>query len=134
MASLNLSLAEAALRLAVRQSKEREQFGRPIHQFQAVSHKIADMATAVETARWLVYRAAWLADSGEPFTEAAAMAKLYASEAANRVASQSLQIHGGYGYMTEYQIEREVRDAISGKIYSGTSEIQRMIISGLHGI
>jgi short/branched chain acyl-CoA dehydrogenase len=129
VASLNLSLAEAALRLAVRQSKEREQFGRPIHQFQAVSHKIADMATAVETSRWLVYRAAWLADSGEPFTEAAAMAKLYASEAANRVASQSLQIHGCYGYIRESEISRFYADAKILEIGEGTNEIQRNVIA-----
>jgi short/branched chain acyl-CoA dehydrogenase len=131
VAALSLSLAEAALRLAVRQSKEREQFGRPIHQFQAVSHKIADMATAVETSRWLVYRAAWLADSGEPFTEAAAMAKLYASEAANRVASQSLQIHGGYGYIRESEISRFYADAKILEIGEGTNEIQRNVIARL---
>ena len=131
VAALSLSLAEAALRLAVRQSKEREQFGRPIHQFQAVSHKIADMATAVETARWLVYRAAWLADSGQPFSKAAAMAKLYASEAANRVASQSLQIHGGYGYMRESEISRFYSDAKILEIGEGTNEIQRNIVARL---
>jgi short-chain 2-methylacyl-CoA dehydrogenase len=131
VAALSLSLAEAALRLAVRQSKERKQFGRPIHQFQAVSHKIADMATAVETARWLVYRAAWLADSGRPFSKAAAMAKLYASEAANRVASQSLQIHGGYGYMRESEISRFYSDAKILEIGEGTNEIQRNIVARL---
>jgi short/branched chain acyl-CoA dehydrogenase len=131
VAALSLSLAEAALRLAVRQSKERKQFGHPIHEFQAVSHKIADMATAVETARWLVYRAAWLADSGRPFSKAAAMAKLYASEAANRVASQSLQIHGGYGYMRESEISRFYSDAKILEIGEGTNEIQRNIVARL---
>ena len=131
VAALSLSLADAALRLAIRQSKEREQFGRPIHQFQAVSHKIADMATAVETARWLVYRAAWLADAGQPFSQAAAMAKLYASEAANQVASQSLQIHGGYGYMRESEISRFYSDAKILEIGEGTNEIQRNVIARL---
>lgn len=131
VAALSLSLAEAALRLAVRHSKAREQFGRPIHHFQAVSHKIADMATAVESARWLVYRAAWLADSGQPFSQAAAMAKLHASEAANHVASQSLQIHGGYGYMRESEISRFYSDAKILEIGEGTNEIQRNIIARL---
>jgi alkylation response protein AidB-like acyl-CoA dehydrogenase len=131
VAALSLSLAEAALRLAIRQSKDREQFGRPIHQFQAVSHKIADMATAVETARWLVYRAAWLADSGQPFSQAAAMAKLHASEVANEVASQSLQIHGGYGFMRESEISRFYADAKILEIGEGTSEIQRNVIARL---
>lgn len=131
VAALSLSLAEAALRLAVHHSKEREQFGRPIHQFQAISHKIADMATAVETARWLVYRAAWLADTGQPFSQAAAMAKLHASQVANQVASQSLQIHGGYGYMRESQISRFYSDAKILEIGEGTNEIQRNVIARL---
>jgi len=129
VAALSLSLAEAALRLAIRQSKDREQFGRPIHKFQAVSHKIADMATDVETARWLVYRAAWLADTGQPFSEAAAMAKLHASEVANDVARQSLQLHGGYGYMLESDISRFYADAKILEIGEGTNEIQRNIIA-----
>jgi short-chain 2-methylacyl-CoA dehydrogenase len=129
VAALSLSLAEAALRLAIKQSKEREQFGRPIAQFQAVAHKIADMATAVETARWLVYRAAWLADTGQPFSQAAAMAKLHASEVANQVASASLQLHGGYGYMRESEISRFYADAKILEIGEGTSEIQRNVIA-----
>jgi alkylation response protein AidB-like acyl-CoA dehydrogenase len=129
VAALSLSLAEAALRLAIKQSKEREQFGRPIAQFQAVAHKIADMATAVEAARWLVYRAAWLADTGQPFSQAAAMAKLHASEVANQVASASLQLHGGYGYMRESEISRFYADAKILEIGEGTSEIQRNVIA-----
>lgn len=129
VAALSLSLAEAALRLAVHHSKEREQFGRPIHEFQAVSHKIADMATAVEAVRWLVYRAAWLADTGQPFAKEAAMAKLHASEVANVVASQSLQIHGGYGYMRDSEISRFYADAKILEIGEGTSEIQRNVVA-----
>jgi len=129
VAALSLSLAQAALRLAVKHSSEREQFGRPISQFQAVSHKIADMATECEAARWLVYRAAWLADCGLPFSEEAAMAKLYASEVANRAASASLQIHGGYGYMLESEISRFYADAKILEIGEGTNEIQRNVIA-----
>jgi short-chain 2-methylacyl-CoA dehydrogenase len=129
VAAVSLSLAEAALRLAVRHCREREQFGRPIGQFQVISHKVADMATEVETARWLVYRAAWLADTGQPFSKAAAMAKLHASEVANRTASASLQIHGGYGYMRESEIARFYSDAKILEIGEGTNEIQRNVIA-----
>lgn len=129
VAALSLSLAEAALRLAVRHCREREQFGRKIGNFQAVGHKVADMATAVETARWLVYRAAWLADDGQPFGQAAAMAKLHASEVANRAAGASLQIHGGYGYMRESEIARFFSDAKILEIGEGTNEIQRNVIA-----
>jgi alkylation response protein AidB-like acyl-CoA dehydrogenase len=129
VAALSLSLADAALRLAVRHSRERRQFGRPIHEFQAIGHKIADIATEVETARWLVYRAAWLADTGRPFTRAAAMAKLHASEVANRAAGASLQIHGGYGYIRESEIARFYSDAKILEIGEGTNEIQRTIIA-----
>jgi alkylation response protein AidB-like acyl-CoA dehydrogenase len=129
VAALSLSLAEAALRLAVRQCREREQFGRPIAKFQAVAHKVADMATEIEAARWLVYRAAWLADTGQPFSKVAAMAKLHASEVANRAAGASLQIHGGYGYMRESEIARFYADAKILEIGEGTSEIQRNVIA-----
>lgn len=129
VAALSLSLAEACLDLAVRQSKERQQFGRPLHAFQAISHKIADMATEVETARWLVYHAAWLADTGQDFGRAAAMAKLHASQVANRAASESVQIHGGYGYMRESEISRFYSDAKILEIGEGTNEIQRNVIA-----
>ncbi len=129
VAAVSLSLAEAALRLAVRQCREREQFGQPIAKFQAIAHKVADIATEVETARWLVYRAAWLADTGQPFSQAAAMAKLHASEVANRAASASLQIHGGYGYMRESEIARFYSDAKILEIGEGTNEIQRNVIA-----
>ncbi|WP_293780107.1 acyl-CoA dehydrogenase family protein [uncultured Aeromicrobium sp.] len=129
VAALSLSLAQACLDLALRQVQDRHQFGRPLHGFQAVRHKIADMATGVETARWMVYRAAWLADSGQPFSREAAIAKLYASEMANRVASDSLQLHGGYGFMRESAIARFYSDAKILEIGEGTSEIQRDVIA-----
>lgn len=129
VAALALSLASAALAMGIAHARDREQFGRPLHQFQAVAHKIADMSTEVDAARMLVYRAAWLADNGLPFAEAAAKAKLYASEVANRAASQSLQIHGGYGYMRESRISRFYADAKILEIGEGTSEIQRNVIA-----
>lgn len=129
VAALALSLARASLEMAVSHARDRRQFGRPLHQFQAIAHKIADMSTEVDAARMLVYRAAWLADSGLPFAEAAAKAKLYASEVANRAASQSLQIHGGYGYMLESRISRFYADAKILEIGEGTSEIQRNVIA-----
>lgn len=129
VAALSLSLATAALNLAIQHSDEREQFGRRLRGFQAVGHKLADMATRVEAARWLVYRAAWLADQGYPYSTAAAMAKLYASETANQVASDSVQIHGGYGYIRESDISRFYADAKILEIGEGTNEIQRNVIA-----
>jgi short/branched chain acyl-CoA dehydrogenase len=129
VAALSLSLAAAALELAVKHAGEREQFGRPLHKFQAVGHKLADMATEVDAARCMVYRAAWLADQGRPFSTAAAMAKLYASEVANRAASQSVQIHGGYGYVRESAISRFYADAKILEIGEGTNEVQRNVIA-----
>lgn len=131
VAALSLSLATAALNLAIQHSDEREQFGRRLRDFQAVGHKLADMATRVEAARWLVYRAAWLADNGHPYSTAAAMAKLYASETATQVAGDSLQIHGGYGYIRESEISRFYADAKILEIGEGTSEIQRNVIAKL---
>jgi alkylation response protein AidB-like acyl-CoA dehydrogenase len=131
VAALSLSLAQAALELAVDYANARTQFGRPIARFQAIGHKVADMATEVEAARWLVYRAAWLADEGRPHRKEAAMAKLYASEVANRVASASLQVHGGHGWMLESKISRFYADAKILEIGEGTSEIQRNIIARL---
>jgi short/branched chain acyl-CoA dehydrogenase len=129
VAALSLSLAQAALDLAIRHADDREQFGRPLSGFQAIGHKLADMATEVEAARWLVYRAAWLGDQGRPFAKAAAMAKLYASEVANRAASASLQIHGGYGFIRESAISRFYADAKILEIGEGTSEVQRNVIA-----
>jgi short/branched chain acyl-CoA dehydrogenase len=131
VAALSLSLAQAALDLAVDYARTRSQFGKPIAEFQAIGHKIADMATEVEAARWLVYRAAWLADAQLPHRKEAAMAKLYASEVANRVASASVQVHGGYGWMLESTISRFYADAKVLEIGEGTSEIQRNVISRL---
>ncbi len=129
VAALALSLAQAALRLAVSHVRQREQFGHPLSDFQAVQHKIADVATEVEAARWLVYRAAWLGDQGRPFAKEAAMAKLYASEVANRAASDSVQLHGGYGWMKESEISRFYADAKVLEIGEGTNEIQRNVIA-----
>ncbi|MGW0007380.1 acyl-CoA dehydrogenase family protein [Nocardia grenadensis] len=129
VAALALSLAQQALELAVAHASQREQFGRSLSNFQAVQHKIADMATEVEAARALVYRAAWLADNHRPFGQAAAMAKLYASELANRAASAGVQIHGGYGYIRESKISRLYSDAKILEIGEGTNEIQRNVIA-----
>lgn len=129
VAALALSLAQQALELAAQHAGQREQFGKRLSAFQAVQHKLADMATEVEAARSLVYRAAWLADNSRPFSQAAAMAKLYASEAANRAASASVQIHGGYGYIRESKISRFYADAKILEIGEGTNEIQRNVIA-----
>jgi short/branched chain acyl-CoA dehydrogenase len=129
VAALGLSLAKAALALAVKHATERHQFGRPLSDFQAIGHKIADMGTEFQAARWMVYRAAWLADQGRPHSTEAAMAKLYASEVANRAASQAVQIHGGYGYVRESEISRFYADAKILEIGEGTNEIQRNVIA-----
>jgi alkylation response protein AidB-like acyl-CoA dehydrogenase len=129
VAALSLSLARAALELALGYAKERRQFGQPLAKFQAIQHKLADMATQIETVRWLVYRAAWLYDVGRPFATEAAMAKLHASEVANRVVSEAVQIHGGYGFMRESAIARFYCDAKILEIGEGTNEIQRNVIA-----
>ncbi|MBH0121607.1 acyl-CoA dehydrogenase family protein [Rhodococcus sp. CX] len=129
VAALALSLAQEALDLAAVHATQREQFGRRLADFQAVQHKLADMATEVDAARSLVYRAAWLADNDRPFGKEAAMAKLYASEVANRAASASVQIHGGYGYVRESKISRFYADAKVLEIGEGTNEIQRNVIA-----
>lgn len=129
IAAQSLGLSETALELAVRYARERQQFGRPIAEFQAVQFMIADMAVQVEAARLLTYRAACALDGGRPYAKAAAMAKLYASEAAARIASLAVQIHGAYGFSKEYTIERLFREARVFSIYEGTSEIQRIIIA-----
>lgn len=129
VAALGVSLARAALRLAVSHAKSRQQFGRPIAEFQSISHLLADMATELEAARALVYKAAWLGDCGLPFATEAAMAKLFASEVANRAASASVQIHGGYGWMQEQEIARFFADAKILEIGEGTSQVQRNIIA-----
>jgi len=129
IAAQSVGLAHRALEEAVRYAKQREAFGRMIADFQAVQFMLADIATRTEAARMLTYRAALLKDTGRPFAAEAAMAKLFASEAAKRAADQALQVHGGYGYSREYPIERIYRDARVLTIYEGTSEIQRMVIA-----
>ncbi len=129
IAAQAVGLSQKALELAVRYAKQREAFGRPISEFQAIQLMLADIATLVEAARLLTYRAADCYDRGLPYGKEAAMAKLFASEAAGKVATNALQIHGGYGYSKEYEIERIYRDARVLSIYEGTSEIQRLVIA-----
>jgi len=124
-----LGIAQAAFDEAVRYAKERRQFGVPIAKHQAVQMMIADMATQVDAARLMVYRAALMNDQGKPLTQVAAMAKLFASETACNVTDMAVQIHGGYGYSKSYPVERYYRDARVTRIYEGTSEIQRVVIS-----
>ena len=127
--AMALGLAQAAFEAALKYSQEREQFGQPICNFQAIQWMLADMATEIDAARLMVYRAAWLKDQGAHFTKEAAMAKLYASEVAERVCFKAIQIHGGYGYMREYDVERFYRDQRLCTIGEGTSEIQRLVIA-----
>jgi alkylation response protein AidB-like acyl-CoA dehydrogenase len=127
--AMALGLAQGAFERALAYSKERQQFGQPICSFQAIQWMLADMATEIDAARLLLYRAAWLEDQGVRFTKEAAMAKLYASEAAERACFKALQIHGGYGYMREYEVERMYRDQRLCTIGEGTSEIQRLVIA-----
>ncbi|HSF52429.1 MAG TPA: acyl-CoA dehydrogenase [Algoriphagus sp.] len=129
IASQALGIAAGAYELALTYSKERKTFGKPISQHQAIQFKLADMATQIEAARLLVYKAAWLKDQGEDYAHASAMAKLYASEVAMNVTIEAVQVHGGYGYVKEYHVERLMRDAKITQIYEGTSEIQRIVIS-----
>ena len=127
--ALSVGLAQAAYEAAVAYAKERKTFGKPIAEHQAIQEKIANMATTIEAARWLVYRAAWTRDQGQPFTLIAAQAKLFATEIAEKVCFDAIQIHGGYGYSREYPVERIYRDNRLMSIGEGTSEIQRMVIA-----
>ncbi len=129
IASQALGIAGGAYELAVEYAKQREAFGKPISQHQAIAFKLADMATEIEAAKLMVYRAAWLKDQGMDYNAASAMAKLYASEVAMRATVEAVQIHGGYGYVKEYHVERLMRDAKITQIYEGTSEVQRIVIS-----
>jgi len=129
IAAQALGIAQCALDAAVAYAKERIQFGKPIAAQQAIQWMIADMATAVDAARCLVYRAAWCVDAGRPYGTEGAMAKLFASEAATRVCDRAIQVHGGYGYTESYPGERNYRDAKITEIYEGTSEVQRMVIA-----
>ncbi|MFC5604063.1 acyl-CoA dehydrogenase [Sporosarcina koreensis] len=127
--AMAVGIAQAAFDRALKYSKERKQFGKTLSEFQITQFKLADMAMKIELARNMVYKAAWLKDQGRPFTKEAAMCKLYASEIAMEVADQAIQIHGGYGYMKEYEVERYMRDAKLCEIGEGTSEVQRMVIA-----
>jgi alkylation response protein AidB-like acyl-CoA dehydrogenase len=135
IAAQALGIAAGAYELALAYSKEREAFGKPISKHQAIAFKLADMATEIEAARLMVYRAAWLKDQGMDYSTASAMAKLYASEVAMKVTTEAVQVHGGYGFVKEYHVERLMRDAKITQIYEGTSEIQKIVISRdiLHG-
>jgi short/branched chain acyl-CoA dehydrogenase len=129
VAAMGVGLAQGAYDLAYAYAQERQQFGKPIAQFQAVQFKLADMATELEAGRNLVYKAAWLKDQGRDFALAAAQAKLYTGELSNRAVNWALQIHGGYGYMDEYAISRLYRDQKILEIGEGTNEVQRMVIA-----
>jgi len=129
VASQALGIAQACLDESVKYSKERVQFGRPISKFQAIQFKIARMGTEIEAARMLLYSAAGRKDRGEKFIKEAAMAKLYCSELAVRSALEAVQIHGGYGYIKEYPVERFLRDAKITTIYEGTNEIMHLVIA-----
>ena len=127
--ALAVGLAQAALDASIPYAQSRQQFGRPIGSFQGVAFMIADMATEIEAARQLVWRAAWLKDQGREFGLAAAEAKLFASEVSSRATNHAIQIHGGYGYVSEYPVERFFRDAKLTEIGEGTSQIQRLVIA-----
>jgi len=129
VAAQAVGIAQAAYEASLQYSKQRVQFGQPIGQFQAIQWMLADMATRIEAARLLTYSAALKKQSGEPYSKEASMAKLFASETAVWVADRAVQIHGGYGYMKEYSVERNYRDAKITQLYEGTSEVQRMVIA-----
>jgi len=129
IAAQALGIAQGAFELATQYAKERKSFGKPISEHQAIAFKLADMATQIEAARLLVHKAAWLKDQGLPYTQAGSMAKLFASKVAMDVTIEAVQVHGGYGFVKEYHVERLMRDAKITQIYEGTSEIQKMVIS-----
>jgi alkylation response protein AidB-like acyl-CoA dehydrogenase len=127
--ALAVGLAQAALDASIPYARTREQFGRPIGSFQGVAFMVADMATEIEAARQMVWRAAWLKDQGRDYSLAAAQAKLFASEVSSRATNNGIQIHGGYGYVEEYKVERFLRDAKLTEIGEGTSQVQRLVIA-----
>jgi len=129
IASMALGLGRGALEMAVTYAKDRRAFGKPIADFQAIQWKLANAKTELDAAELLIRRAAWLADRGQPYSQEAAMAKLWTSEAATRACNDSLQIHGGYGYTREFDVERHLRDVKLCEIGEGTSEVQRMVIA-----
>jgi alkylation response protein AidB-like acyl-CoA dehydrogenase len=126
---MGVGLAQGALDEALAYAKERKAFGKPISKFQAIQGKLADIATEIEAARLLTYKAAWLKDQGRPFAKEAAMAKLYTGELSHRAANAALQIHGGYGFIEESAIARLYRDQKILEIGEGTNEVQRMVIA-----
>lgn len=130
IAAQALGIAEGALDEAIKYMKERKQFGRPIAAFQGLQWMVAEMSTKIEAARFLVYKAAWLKENKQPYSVDAARAKLYAAEVAMDVTTKAVQLFGGYGYTKEYPMERMMRDAKITEIYEGTSEVQKMVISG----
>ena len=129
IAALSVGTAQGAYDAALKYSKHRKQFGRPISEFQAIQHKLADMATNIEASRLLTYKAGWMKDQGQRVTKESSMAKLFASEAAVRVCDEALQIHGGYGFIKDYPVEKFYRDVKLCTIGEGTSEIQRLVIA-----
>ena len=129
VAALGLGAAQGAYEMSLAYAREREQFGRKIGKFQAIAFKLADMATEIEAARQLVYKAAWLKDAGRDFAQVAAMAKLYTGELSRRVCNEAVQIHGGYGFMDEYAVSRFYRDQKVLEIGEGTNEVQRLVIA-----
>ena len=129
IAALSVGLAQACLDEALKYAGERHQFGKPLHSFQAIQFKLADMAMEIELARLMYYKAAWLHMRGEPYAKEASMAKLFASEMAKRAADQAVQIHGGYGFMDDYPVSRYWRNVKVNEIGEGTSEIQRILIA-----
>ena len=129
IAAQALGIASGAYELSLKYAKERNAFGKPIANHQAIAFKLADMATEIDAARLLCLRSAWLKDQGENFDKESAMAKVFASETAMKTATEAVQIHGGYGFVKEYHVERLMRDAKITQIYEGTSEIQRIVIS-----
>ncbi len=133
IAALSVGLAQACLDESLSYAKQRKQFGQPISKNQAIQFKLADMDTEIELARLMYYKAAWLHMQGKPYTREASMAKLFASETANRAANQAVQIHGGYGFMDEYPVSRYFRSVKINEIGEGTSEVQRMLIAKLLG-
>jgi butyryl-CoA dehydrogenase len=130
IAAQAVGIAQAAVEASVKYAGERTQFDRKIGEFDAIRAMLADSAVEVEVARWLTYQAAWLRDQGRPHVKEASLAKWHASEAATKCANWAIQVHGGYGYMTEYLVERYWRDARICEIYEGTSEVQKMVVAG----
>ena len=130
----HLGAMQRIMETCVKYAKERKQFGEPIGKFPAIANKIADMDVRLETGRLVLYKAAWMKSQGRHPLREASIAKLYVSEACVKSCLDAIQLHGGYGYMTEYELERELRDAIAGTIYSGTSEVHRVIIANMQGL